>query len=75
MRKILLLVASLFVSLACHAASNSLSDNMKSAILKSEAKPNAPVSNHVIYGGQDISRKVIASAHESVWAGQPDYVG
>jgi hypothetical protein len=74
MRKIGLLLGALLVSLSCHAGSTVGSD-LKSAILKNTTKQVNSGGTSLIYGGQDFSRRVMATANESIWAGQPTYIG
>jgi hypothetical protein len=76
MRKIGFMLGAFAVSLCCHAGSASLSTDMKSAILNNSATQSNSTSNpSMIYGGQDISRRVVATANESLWAGQPHLIG
>lgn len=73
MRKIGLLLGALLVSVNCYAGSTSLGSDLKSAILNNTTKQSH--TDTIIYGGQDFSKKVIATANESIWAGQTTYIG
>lgn len=71
MRTIGLIIGALLVSVNCSASTIS---DIKSAII--EKSVNQTHSNsHIIYGGQDISRPVIATANESLWTGETQQVG
>jgi hypothetical protein len=70
MRKIGLILGAVLVSVNCYAGST----DIKSAIIENSTKQTHSDSK-MIYGGQDISRPVVATANESIWAGQPDLIG
>lgn len=72
MRKIGLIIGALLVGVNCYAGSTT---DVKSAIIENSAKQTHSDSK-MIYGGQDISRRVVATANETHWAGQqPQLVG
>jgi hypothetical protein len=77
MRKIGLLIGALLVSLTCHAGSTPTSADLKTAILKSTNQQTSAGGNNlsIIYGGQDFSRPVVATANESIWSGQSTHLG
>ncbi len=77
MRKIGLLIGALLVSFTCHAGSTATSSDLKTAILKSTNQQTNAAGNNlsIIYGGQDFSRPVVATANESLWSGQSTYLG
>ncbi len=79
MRKIALFVATSFISLNALTALAANSSDVTEAIAKSIKKQNENSRQHtepsMIYGGKDISHPVIATAHESLWSGQPTLVG
>ena len=77
MRKIGLIIGALLVSANCYSGTTSLSDGMRSAIEKNSAKQTSSSGDSlsIIYGGQDISRHQIATADETLWAGQASLIG
>jgi hypothetical protein len=77
MRKIGLLLGALLVSFTCYAGTTSVNSDLKSAILKSTNQQANSGGNNlsIIYGGQDFSRRVIATANESLWSGQSTFIG
>ncbi len=75
MRKIGLLLGALLVSINCYAVSNSVGSDLKSAIQKNATKLNSENNLAIIYGGQDFSHRIIATANESTWAGQATLIG
>lgn len=75
MRKIGLTLGALLLSFNCYAGSISTNTDLKSAIIKNESKQIDSNKNpSIIYGGQDISRPVIADADESASSIQPKLV-
>lgn len=77
MRKLAVFFSMLCVSGHIFAVTNS-SHPIGSAIaksLQSKTKLTSTISASLIYGGQDISRSIIATADESLWAGQRTFVG
>lgn len=76
MKKIILAISSLLLSSSIVAAT--LPQNLNSAILnvtKKQANVKVITTSSMIYGGQDISRAKIATADESLWAGQRTLIG
>lgn len=79
MRKVLLLIGALLLSLNAIASSdlpNEISSAIKNAMHNSHpAIKNTKASFAFIYGGQDISRPQIATADESVWSRESSIIG
>jgi len=74
MRKIGLFLGALLVSFSCYAGSTSVADDVKSAFVNNSAHSGQDKFS-IIYGGQDFSKSVIATANESLWKGQTSLVG
>ena len=78
MRKVFLIISMLLFSVNVFAT-NAISPNFSSTLLTSMQKhPEIKIiqSNYpMVYGGKDISRERVASADESIWAGQHHLVG
>jgi len=73
MRKISLIVGALLVSFSCYA---NVSSVMTNVLKNTTNQVNSQNSNlKIIYGGQDISRHMIATAKETIWEGQEVLVG
>ncbi|MHB1946791.1 MAG: hypothetical protein ACYCQI_01585 [Gammaproteobacteria bacterium] len=78
MRKLVIALATLFLSLNAYATTT-LPHHFGTAILNA-TKQHADVkiiktSFPMVYGGQDISRSRVAIADVSVWAGQRTLIG
>lgn len=77
MRKVLLVIGTLFLSVNAIAATT-LSQNLGSAISSTMKSHNSPKpiksSFPLVYGGEDISRPLVATANESVWSKQSSIV-
>lgn len=76
MKKLILIMGSLILSATVFATSSTQLNNviLQSFQTKSTVK-NAQASFPIVYGGQDISKPLIATADESVWSGQQRLVG
>lgn len=75
MRKTGVVLGALIISANCFAASIT---DIKSAILNNSTThitQSSESDEALIYGGQDISRKIVATANESVWAGEQGHIG
>lgn len=73
MRKLAIIVGALFISVNAIATTTNIPQNIGSEIMKAvqhKAKIAVVKTYPLIYGGQDISRPIIATANESIWAGQ-----
>ncbi len=78
MMKMNLAILALFVSFNVNAANNPLSTQdvnhaIHSSIVKSSL--SNPNTTAMVYGGKDIARSVVASAHESTWTKQQALAG
>lgn len=72
MRKTVLALFALFVSVSVQAAPNDLSH----AITKTLDNHNTGGSQStIVYGGKDISRSIVATANESAWTKHSILVG
>ncbi len=73
MRKVLLTISALLVSLNVYAASNDLG----SAIEKSIGNQNQTNGNNstIVYGGKDISHSIVAIANQPTWDKYQTLVG
>lgn len=79
MGKLILITITFLLSLNVIAASN-VSNHLDSAISKAlheKTSTNIAKKNtfNMIYGGQDISKPLVATADESLWAGHNLLVG
>lgn len=74
MRKLVLLISTLLLSMSCIAAKD-LPRSLKVDILSTlQQKAIANVTKQpIMYGGQDISR--VAIANQPLWKGQPSFIG
>lgn len=73
MRKIGLALGTLLISVNCFAASVT---DLKSALNNSTNQTNSSTTNSAfIYGGKDISKEIVATANESLWAGEKGVIG
>jgi hypothetical protein len=77
MRKVILLVGSLLLSLNAMAATHP--HNLNSAILNAVQKQSnvkiIKASLPMIYGGQNISRPKVATVDGTLWSGQRTLIG
>lgn len=64
MRKVVLALLALFVSLNVSAATNDLSSEISKTLEKQNSSSG---QSTIVYGGKDISRSIVASASESSW--------
>lgn len=76
MKKMILIMGSLVFCANVFATSSAQLNNviLQSFQTKSTVK-SAQSSFPIVYGGQDISKPLIATADESVWSGQQRLVG
>ena len=75
MRKISLVVIALFASFNIHTAL-ATSNDLNNAINKSIQKQSTNNQHStIVYGGKDISRSIVAVAHESTWTKQQTLIG
>lgn len=68
MRKMILTLLSIFVSVGVNANPLETTHDLSTAINKTLEKQSS--NNHsssIVYGGKDISRSIVAAAHESTW--------
>lgn len=81
MRKMGLLLGALLVSYNCYANPvisdvNSSNATLLSALKNTSAQAPLNTPNlSIVYGGQDISSPVIATANEAVWNGDSTAIG
>jgi hypothetical protein len=76
MRKVILALFALCASINVNAATTSTSNNLSAAINKSIEKQSSSTQHStIVYGGKDISRSIVAVAHESTWTKQPVLIG
>lgn len=77
MKKFAIVFSMLWVSMNIFATTPS-SHPIGTAIfqsLQNKAKLTQNTTTSIYYGGQDISRSIIATANESLWTGQQTLVG
>jgi len=73
MRTKSLAILALIVSFNVNATTT---NNLNAAINKSiERQPTNSHHSTIVYGGKDISRSIVAMAHESTWTKQPVFIG
>ncbi|HSW69828.1 MAG TPA: hypothetical protein VLI69_06750 [Gammaproteobacteria bacterium] len=73
MKKAGFAILALFISFSVNAAN---STDLNSAIEKSiEKQTNNTPNPGIVYGGKDISRSIVAAAHESTWTKQSVLIG
>ena len=73
MRKITLTLLALLFSTNVLAQSTDLGSAVANSLRK-QSTNNTLRTLPIIYGGKDISRPVVATADESVWAGEPKFI-
>jgi len=73
MRKLNLAILAMFISLNVNAAPT----NLNNAINKSFDRQANSQNQHstIVYGGKDISRSIVAAAHENTWTKQSVLIG
>lgn len=73
MRKVIL---AGFALSACMSVNAATKDDLSTAINKSIQKQSSTnQESTIVYGGKDISRSIVAAAHESTWTKQPILIG
>lgn len=71
MRKLALVIGTLFLSMNVLAATpHDLGLAVKNAMNTHRTPNMIKTAFPMIYGGQDISHPIVATANESIWAGQ-----
>ena len=66
MKKIVLAAAALFVSFNVSATPNNLGSELAKKLDK-QAVSNQSQNSTIVYGGKDLSRSIVAIAHEPTW--------
>lgn len=79
MRKLVLLFSALVLSANVFAATTNLPHDLGLAVKNMVQSENhakmIKASIPMIYGGQDFSRHILATADESLWSGQRTLIG
>lgn len=73
MKKIALLIGVMLFSFNSFASTPDIASSITKSFNKQSVAPKNPSS--IIYGGQDISRQVIASANQPAWKSEPQLIG
>jgi len=73
MRKLSLALLASFISVGVYAADNSNLNDILNKTLEKQSKNTNPTT--IVYGGKDISRSIVAVAHEFSWTKQQVFVG
>lgn len=67
MRKLNLAILAILISLNVYAAPTSLNNAINKSL---DRQTNSQSQRSIVYGGKDISRSIVASAHENTWTKQ-----
>ena len=69
-------ILALFALCACMNVNAATSNDLNTAINKSiQKQPSVSQHSTIVYGGKDISRSILAVAHESTWMKQENFIG